>query len=371
MFVDFLSLRNFRNYKALELNFSTSGHIFLGGNAQGKTNLLEAIHYLCMARSQRKASEEELIREGAEQLYLNGMGLAAGNRRVSVEILFARENGRRLKINDAVHRSTSDLLGLFYVVNLSPEDVAVVMGAPRQRRRFLNSFISQISISYWASLLEYQKIIQHRNIALRSRSGGRWRAADDDELEAWAQQLVAVGARIIRKRGQVLKKLNPEVQRLHQKISDGSERITLTYKAAGDLDVNGDIEEQFKLALERTREKELKFGMTLVGPHRDDVVVTVNGMDLRIFGSQGQHRTAAIALKLAAARFLQQARGEQPILLLDDVFAELDQNRTRLVFDVLAEFGQMFIATAKESDLAGCGESLGRMIIADGTVTLS
>jgi len=180
-----------------------------------------------------------------------------------------------------------------------------------------------------------------------------------------------VGARIIRKRGQVLKKLNPEVQRLHQKISDGSERITLTYKAAGDLDVNDDIEEQFKLALERTREKELKFGMTLVGPHRDDVVVTVNGMDLRIFGSQGQHRTAAIALKLAAARFLQQARGEQPILLLDDVFAELDQNRTRLVFDVLAEFGQMFIATAKESDLAGCGESLGRMIIADGTVTLS
>jgi DNA replication and repair protein RecF len=297
------------------------------------------------------------------------MGLAAGNRRVNVEILFARENGRRLKINDALHRRASDLLGLFYVINLSPEDVAVVVGAPRQRRRFLNSFICQISSSYWASLLEYRKIIQHRNVALRSRSGGRWRAADDEELEAWAQQLAAVGARIIRKRGQVLKKLTPEVERFHQKISEGSERITLMYKAAGDFDVSGDIEEQFQLALERNREKELKFGMTLVGPHRDDLVVTVNGMDLRIFGSQGQHRTAAIALKLAAARFLQQGRGEQPILLLDDVFAELDQKRTSLLFDVLTEFGQIFIATAKESDLAGCGENLRRMIIADGTVT--
>jgi DNA replication and repair protein RecF len=135
--------------------------------------------------------------------------------------------------------------------------------------------------------------------------------------------------------------------------------------------MDGDIEEQFQLALKSNREKELKFGMTLVGPHRDDVIVTVNGMDLRIYGSQGQHRTAAIALKLAAARFLQQARGEQPILLLDDVFAELDENRTRLVFEVLAPFGQIFIATAKESDLAGCGENLRRMIIADGAVTPS
>jgi len=369
--VESLSLRNFRNYEAVDLHFEPFGYLFWGGNAQGKTNLLEAIHYLCVARSQRNAADEELIRRGAEHLLLSGIGVDAGNRRVSVEILSARERGRQLKINGKIHRRISDLLGLLYVVNLSPEDVAMVVGPPRQRRRFLNYCICQISAAHLASLQEYQRILLQRNMALRSRSGGRWRAAAADELEAWDQQLVAVGTRIIRKRGEVLRKLNPEVNLFHRRISDGDEQLSLTYKPALAVADDADIEGQFRATLERLRERELKFGMTLVGPHRDDVVMTVNGLDLRVFGSQGQHRTAAIALKLAAARFLEKARGEQPILLLDDVFAELDQERTRLLFGLLAEFGQLFIATAKESDLAGCGGDLRRMIIADGTVTPS
>jgi DNA replication and repair protein RecF len=371
LFVESLSLRNFRNYETLELEFKPSGYLFLGGNAQGKTNLLEAIHYLCVARSQRSASDDEIIRHGADHFSIKGRGFCAENRQLAVEIYSAREGGRRLKVNGSVRRKISDLLGLFCVVNFSPEDVAVVGGPPRYRRRFLNFLICQVNPSYLTSLQEYLRIVQQRNVALRSRPGGKWPGVEANELEAWDQQLVTVGTRIISKRGEVLRKLNPEVDQFHRRISDGGERLSLAYEPAGELKEDGDLADQFRAALARHRDRERKFGMTLVGPHRDEVTMTVNNMNLRAFGSQGQHRTAAIALKLAAAQFLEQIRGEQPILLLDDVFAELDQERTRLLFDLLAEFGQLFITTAKETDLAGCGENLHRMIISKGTVTSS
>jgi DNA replication and repair protein RecF len=369
LFIEALSLRNFRNYENLELQFEPSGNLFLGGNAQGKTNLLEAIHCLITARSQRNAEEEELIRNGAEFSLLRGTGLGGEGQRVTIELSSLRQQGRQLKINGAIHRKMSDLVGLFYVVNLSPEDVNVVGGSPQQRRRFLNFCLCQISSSYWASLIEYGRILQQRNIALKSLSGRKWRPADGDELQAWNQQLATVGARIIRKREEVLKKIDPEVKLFHQRISDGGEEIFLTYRPTFELAGDRDIERKFLDALDREREKELKAGVTVVGPHRDDVMMTVNGMDLRTFGSQGQQRTAAIALKLAAARFFEKTMGEQPILLLDDVFAELDRQRTSLLFDLLAEFGQLFIATAKESDLAGGGQDLRRMLVAGGTVT--
>jgi len=366
--VESLSLRNFRNYQALDLKFAPSGYLFLGGNAQGKTNLLEAIHYLCTARSQRNAMDEDLIRQGADHLILRGEGIGGGNRRVAVEIVSQREGGRRLKINGSIHRKISDLLGLFSVVNFAPEDVDVVAGPPRQRRRFVNFCICQVNPAYVDSLIEYQRILQQRNMALKSCTGRRWRAADSDELEAWDRQLVTVGSRIIRKRGQVLRKLDPLVCLFHQRISAGGERISLRYKPAFELGENGEEEAQFQDALRREREKELKFGMTLVGPHRDDVIMSVNGLHLKTFGSQGQQRTAATALKLAAAHFLEETMGEQPILLLDDIFSELDRQRTRLLFELLSKFDQLFIATAKESDLAGCGENLHRISIVDGAI---
>lgn len=369
LLVQSLSLRNFRNYETLDLDFEPSGNLFLGANAQGKTNLLEAIHCFCLARSHRQVHEDELIRHGADHLLLRGNGVGGGNRKITVQIRALREGGRRLKINGVTHRKISDLIGRFYVVSLSPEDVKIVGGSPHQRRHFLNFCICQTSLSYWTSLLEYGRVLKQRNIALKSFSSRRWRAADTDELEAWGRQLASVGSRIMRKRGEVLRKLDPEVSLFHQQISDGGERLSLTYKPAFELAEDGDIEEQFIASLGHLREKEINCGMSLLGPHRDDVLMTVNGEPLRVFGSQGQQRTASIALKLAAARFLEKASGERPILLLDDVFAELDQERTRLLFDLLAEFGQLFIATAKESDLAGGGQDLRKMLVANGTVT--
>lgn len=371
MFVESLSLRNFRNYEVLDVQFEPSGHLFLGGNAQGKTNLLEAIHYLCVAKSQRNASDDEIIQYGAEHFSLKGRGFYAESRPLIVEIYAERQGGRRLKVNGSIRRRISDLLGLFCVVNFSPEDVAVVAGPPRYRRRFLNFLICQISSSYLTSLQEYKRILQQRNTALRAKPGGRWAVADADDLEVWDQQLVETGTRIISKRREVLRKLNPQVGQFHRRISDGGEQISLAYKPAVELSEGSEIADQFRAALSRQRDRELKFGITLVGPHRDEVDMTIDNMNLRAFGSQGQHRTAAIAFKLAAAQFLKHARGEQPILLLDDVFAELDQKRTRLLFDLLAEFGQLFITTAKESDLVGCGQNLHRMIISKGTVDRS
>ena len=168
----------------------------------------------------------------------------------------------------------------------------------------------------------------------------------------------------------MLKWLNPEVDLYHQKITDGDEHIELIYEPAVELPSGKkEIQDHFQTALERVREREIRLGMTLVGPHRDEVLLTVNERNIRTFGSQGQQRTAAIALKLAAARLLENKRGEQPILLLDDVFAELDVDRTRLLFEQFREFGQLFIATAKEGDLAGCGGHLNRTMISGGAAT--
>jgi DNA replication and repair protein RecF len=370
LYLKSLSLRNFRNYESLDLPFESSGNLFLGGNAQGKTNLIEAIHCLATARSQRGASENELIRQDAGFYLIKGEGVFSDRSPVTIEIRSLREDGRQLRINGSVHRKVSDLMGLLAVVDLSPEDVNIVGGAPHHRRRFLNFCLCQLSSSYWISLTEYNRILQQRNTALKSRAGRRWHVADDDEIEAWNQELVTVGAQLIRRRGEFLKQLNPEVNFFHQRITDGGEEIALTYEPAIELTQGGKIPDHFQTTLRRVRDKEMKLGMTLAGPHRDDVALTVNGRNLRTFGSQGQQRTSAIALKLAAARLLEKKFGEQPILLLDDVFAELDVDRTRFLFDQFSRLGQLFIATAKESDLAGCGEQLRRMLISNGTVQI-
>jgi DNA replication and repair protein RecF len=370
VYLQTLTLRNFRNYRSLDLHFEPSGNLFLGGNAQGKTNLIEAIHCLTTARSQRGASEEELIRQGCEFYLLKGEGVVEEHRVVNIEIRSLREGGRQLQINGNVHKKVSDLLGLLSIVDFSPEDVNIVGGSPHHRRRFMNFCLCQLSSSYWLSLTEYNRVLQQRNVALRSRSSRRWRAADDDELSAWDEQLIQLGTRLIGKRVEFLQWLNPEVDRFHQEITAGDEHLELIYEPAVELSPgNEEIQDHFRTALERVRERENRLGMTLVGPHRDEVLLTVNQRNIRAFGSQGQQRTAAIALKLAAARLLENKGGEQPILLLDDVFAELDVDRTRSLFEQFNGFGQLFIATAKEGDLAGCGRHLKRTMISGGTAT--
>ena len=364
------SLRNFRNYRSLDLQIESSGHIFLGGNAQGKTNLIEAIHYLATARSQRGAGDEELLRQGAEFFVVEGTGQGQNGRSITIEIRSVRDGHRRLKINGAVHRKVSDLLGLISVVGLSPEDSNIVAGGPGYRRQFLNFCLCQLSSPYWNSLIEYGRILQQRNTALKSRSGRRWRAADDDELAAWDDQLIRLGSAIVKRRKDFLERVDSQVNDFHHRITGGQERIELKYQSAIEAADGRGIQENFQRSLTRVREKETRLGITLVGPHRDDVSITVNDRNLRTYGSQGQQRTAAIALKLAAARQLEASRGGAPILLLDDVFAELDENRTRALFELFGRFGQIFVATAKESDLAGCGDHLGRMVISDGTVAL-
>ena len=369
MHLQSFSLRNFRNYRSLDLPFESSGHLFLGGNAQGKTNLIEAIYYLATARSQRGAGDEELLRQGAEFFVVEGTGQGQDGRSITIEIRSVKDGPRRLKINGAVHRKVSDLLGLLSVVELSPEDRNIVAGAPGHRRRFLNYCLCQLSPPYWSSLIEYGRILQQRNTALKSRSGRRWHAADDDELAAWDEQLIRLGSGIVKRRKDFLERINSQVNDFHRRITGGHERIDLQYQPAIEAADDHGIQENFQRSLNRVREKENRLGVTLVGPHRDDVLITVNSRSLRTYGSQGQQRTAAIALKLAAARQLEASRGGTPILLLDDVFAELDVDRTRALFELFERFGQIFVATAKESDLAGCGDHLGRMVISGGAVT--
>ena len=370
MHLQSFSLKNFRNYQSLDLEFNPSGHLFLGSNAQGKTNLIEAIHYLATARSQRGAGDEELLRQGAEFFVVQGTGREQDGRSVTIEIRSIKDGPRRLKINGAVHRKVSDLLGLLSIVELSPEDRNIVAGGPGYRRRFLNFCLCQLSPSYWNSLVEYGRILQQRNTALKSRSERRWHAADDDEMAAWDEQLIQMGTAIVRRRRDFLERIDPLVNDLHRRITGGHERIALEYQPAIEAEDGRDLRGDFQSSLSKVRHRESRLGITLVGPHRDDVLITVNSKSLRTYGSQGQQRTAAIALKLAAARQLEMSREGAPVLLLDDVFAELDVDRTRALFKLFERFGQVFVATAKESDLAGCGDHLGRMFISGGEVSL-
>ena len=340
-----LTLRSYRSYDTLHLAFDPGVQIFLGANAQGKTNIIEALYYAAFGRSHRTSSDAELIRVGEDGAHI---GLSFRRHDVPGELSFTFARGARRRITYAGESLRQrDLVGLLPMVLFSPEDLFLVKGAPALRRRYLDAELSQASPAYYGELLRYTRILKQRNAVLKDI---RERLAAPEELPPWDAQLARSAAYIVTRRIAAVAQLGALSARVQAVLAAGEE-LALAYEIAGagsedfaEDDMTESLHLWYNKMLCEGRARDIARAATGVGPHLDDLVLRVGGMSLRSYGSQGQQRTGALALKLAELFYLQENIGEAPILLLDDVMSELDADRRRALLDFIRhEHIQTFI----------------------------
>ena len=340
-----LTLRSYRSYETLHLAFDPGVQIFLGANAQGKTNIIEALYYAAFGRSHRTSSDAELIRVGADGAHI---GLSFRRHDVPGELSFTFARGARRRITYAGESLRQrDLVGILPMVLFSPEDLFLVKGAPALRRRYLDAELSQASPAYYGELLRYTRILKQRNAVLKDI---RERLAAPEDLSPWDAQLARSAAYIVTRRIAAVAQLGALSARVQAVLAAGEE-LALAYEIAGargedfaEDDMTESLHVWYNKMLCEGRARDIARAATGVGPHLDDLVLRVGGMSLRSYGSQGQQRTGALALKLAELFYLQENIGEAPILLLDDVMSELDADRRRALLDFIRhEHIQTFI----------------------------
>lgn len=371
-----VSIRDFRNLGRVEIEPPPEGFVLVGDNGEGKTNFLEAIQYLQTLRSFRGALDRELVSFGEAGFHLAAELLGAEVRQVAVG--FARA-GRRKKVtlDGAEPQRLSGALGTFPAVVFSPQDAVLVAGAPSVRRRFLDVVLALTSRPYLVALQRYRAALARRNAALRDggapaaggadkrrqRSGGA-----EDQVAVWEPALAECGAVLWRERRQWVDSHHEQYAELCAAIGErGAPRM----RYAGCVDDSEDLEGALREALARKRQLDLRRGLTHVGPHRDDLVLTLDEHDLRSYGSAGQQRTAAMALRLLEAATLRSHAGREPVVLLDDPFAELDARRSARILDLLdsGRRGQTILAVPRESDIPEGLTRLSRWRISAGVLT--
>lgn len=341
MLLSELSLTGFRSYRELAAQWSPEGALLWGENGAGKTNLLEAIHLLSVGRSHRTQNDRELVTIGCEALWVRGAGASDGEGRVEVEVGLRAGEPKRARVNGKEEGRLSAIVGRIGAVLVAPEDIEIVRGAPERRRRFLDQLLCQARRAHLGTLQSFAKALRQRNRALRDAREGR---APAGLAAAWDAPLVEWGARVRAARSALVARIAALADGLYREVSGRDEAVRVAYPAG---------EEDLAAAVARERDAEARRGTTLAGPHRDDVVVTLDGKDLRAYGSRGQQRAAAFALRLASAAIFREERGEAPVLLLDDVFAELDAGRADRLAAMLAGSGQIFAAATRLEELAG------------------
>ena len=367
MWVRHLSLRNFRNYVRLELDLPRGLVLLLGDNGQGKTNLLEALYLIATSRSPRTVSDREMIHWQASEPPVA---------RVAVEVVRRADRGgainlaialqakpapagaapsasqagalveKNIRINGAARRAL-DLVGQLAAVLFRAQDVELADGPPALRRRYLDGMLALAEPRYLRALQRYQRVLLQRNHLLRQL---RERQARSEELAFWDQELVSLGSYLIARRLAALGFLQAEARTLYARFTRSREALELAYEATVP-DVSADeatLRDRFREALATARPRETELAQSLIGPHRDDLRLTIEGMDLNLYGSRGQHRSAALALRLAQARYLTRVTGETPVLLLDDALAELDAGRRAALLDLATEFEQCFLTLTAE-----------------------
>ena len=346
MIIKEIELRDFRNYEILHLQFHNRVNIFLGENAQGKTNILEALYLSSLGKSFRTSQDSDMIRFGSEYLKVR-VDAEKEEEELSVEFVITnREKG--IKIDGVKLRRIAELFEHVYAVIFSPEDLKIVKEDPEKRRKFIDTELCLTSPSYYGKLTEYRRILKQRNSFLKDyKISGR--KIDREELFVWNEKLAESGSAIMQKRADFLRKLCRIGRELHEKITDGKEALDIRYEPS--VSFFPDFKEQkahFLEELEQNFLSDVKNASTGKGPHRDDMAITVNEIDLRKFGSQGQQRTAALSLKLSEIYLIREESGENAILLLDDVMSELDAARQSFLIHALEDV-QLFITTTELS----------------------
>ncbi len=370
MYFQSISLAQFRNYDSLQLEFSPAGNVFFASNGQGKTNLLEAIYCLCVGKSARSGRDVELVKQQCNFYRLLGVCYRENGSRLGVELTYEKPNRKSLKINGQSRKVVSELIGKLSVVSFSPGDIAITSAGPQYRRRFLDIALSQTRRIYLLNLQEYQRILEQRNSILKKiRTETCNKKYLQDQLTIWNHQLATVGSQLVLYRLKAVEFFNKIAHRIHKRISESAEDLYCKYSISFSYDNLDHLVDHFYQALTSSQARDEVRGFTTIGPHRDDLHFTLNELDLRTYGSQGQHRTACISLRIAEAEWIASEIEEKPILLLDEVFAELDLHRTNQLMNLFQGYGQVFIVTAREEDLSKCPKSFARFHIKNGKVS--
>jgi DNA replication and repair protein RecF len=353
MIIQNIWLRHFRNYREEYIEFHDRINVVRGKNAQGKTNLIEAVNLLSMAKSFRTQKEQEMIGLGEDVFSVKGEFLRNSTATHSVEVVL-RANGPAQKqyfVNGVEKASIFDLLGGVYTIVFSPEDLRIVKGGPEVRRRFLDREAILLRPMYYHKLKKYRGVIRRRNALLKHER------PSPDLLDVYDEQLAEAGAAVIAERAAYVEKLNEASKKTASEITSGAELLDIRYKSNIPLLSEGQ-EGCFLDLLRKSRDRDLMIRSTENGPHRDDLSIFANGKDLRVYGSQGQQRTAALAIRLAENEMIRKETGENAILLLDDVMSELDGFRQEKILSGF-EKNQVFITSAEihEKALGALGES--------------
>ncbi|MEA4973141.1 DNA replication and repair protein RecF [bioreactor metagenome] len=341
MYIKELSLLNFRNIAEATVSFGKKINILYGDNAQGKTNLLEAIYICSTGRSQKTHIEGQLVKFGYDEAHIRTFVCRElSTDRIDVHI--KKDNRKGMAVNGLAVKKMSDFFGNLYAVIFSPEDLRLVKGGPSERRKFIDIELCQLSKVYCHNLQNYHRVLKQRNNLLKNIHKNKNLA---DTIPVWDEQMLFYGEKIIEKREEFIEKINDVSKNIHSEITGKKESLSIEYKPNVDKKNFGD-------KLVNSREKDIIFGITSCGPHKDDMSFFINGNDTKFYGSQGQQRTASLSAKLAEISLIESETGTSPILLLDDVLSELDESRQIFLMKNIGELQTFITCTGIEDSIS-------------------
>ena len=334
MKIESLKLKNFRNDELLSLGFDKSTNIFYGDNAQGKTNILEAVYLSGTTKSHRGTKDKDMIQFGANESHIETI-VEKNGIKYQIDMHLKKNSPKGIAINKIPIRKASELFGIINIVFFSPEDLNIIKNGPGERRRFIDLELSQLDKVYLNNLSNYNRIVNQRNHLLKEIDYNKGAL---ETLDIWDIQLIQYGNKIIERRQKFIEEINKIISNIHKKLTGNREDIKIVYEPS-----NGAL--SFEQALLKNKEKDLRIKSTSVGPHRDDIAFLVSDIDIRKYGSQGQQRTAALSLKLSEIELVKQSIHDTPVLLLDDVLSELDKHRQNYLLDSIHDIQTLITCT--------------------------
>lgn len=337
MKINNIELENFRNYKSESFNFGDSINVIYGKNGQGKTNVLEALYFFCNGRSYRVSKEKEVIKKGEEKASLK-LNFESNKREMDAEIEI--ENSKIIKLNGINIQKLSELIGYLKAVMFTPDMLDLIKEGPSKRRNFFDNFLSLLYPVYFKSLLSYYKVLKQKNNALKQKN------ISNEMLDVWNEALAKYGSIVCKYRRFMIEKMNPYAKRYQNDMSASKEDFKIKYLPS--VKEKSDDEGYFYKVLERNKDREIEFGFSLIGPHRDDYDFIVNGMEMKLYASQGQIRTAVLALILSQSEIICDMFGEYPVVLLDDIMSELDVERRKYLLSKIKDKQVIITCTDKE-----------------------
>ncbi len=350
-----ISLKNFTNYEDAYCDFDENINIFVGDNAQGKSNLLESIYYISTISSSRKNKDKELIKWSRDYFSISAHFFNKyGENKVTVKVI---GNKKEVYLNNYKIEKRKEYIGYLITVIFSPEDLYIIKGEPALRRQYIDNELSKTDVEYFVDNIKYKKILEQRNILLKEF---KRRSVSDALMDIWEEQLSKYGIKIIKKRLELIEQLKEISKEIHYRITDDAENLQIKYQTNIDIE---NIENSYRKLLKEHRQKDIDKGYTSVGPHRDDLEILINGISAKKFASQGQQRTISLSLKISEIEFIKKKTGEYPILLLDDVLSELDKKRKHKLLEEIENKVQTIITTTDLNDIENFFIDKGKIII--------